>query len=113
MENVLLGKELIISEHGSLMWSKNEQYMKCFIISMENYLNDYLVLKGYLSPETIIEQLCALPVGILDTVSWLESIRFIRYDSTKVLKINIDRVTDDHSYILVITYDKKGGAMIE
>ena len=42
MENVLLGKELIISEHGSLMWSKNEQYMKCFIISMENYRKEVL-----------------------------------------------------------------------
>lgn len=107
MENQLLGKELVISEHGSPMWSRDETYMECFLRATEAYLNEVLACASYLSPETIIHQFYALPVGITDTIEWLESIKFIRYDPAKVLKVCLDRVTDDHSYVLIVTYEKE------
>lgn len=107
MENQLLGKELVISEHGSPMWSRDETYMECFLRATEAYLNEMLACARYLSPETIIHNLYALPVGVTDTIEWLESIKFIRYDPAKVLKVRLDRVTDDHSYILIVTYEKE------
>jgi len=107
MESQLLGKELVISEHGSPMWSRDETYMKCFLRATEAYLNEMLACTSYLSPETIMHQLYALPVGITDTIEWLENIKFIRYDPAKVLKVRLDRVTEDHSYILIVTYEKE------
>ena len=107
MESQLLGKELVISKQRSPMWRRDEMSMECFLRSTEAYLNVMLTCASYLSPETIIHQLYALPVGVTDTIEWLESIKFIRYDPAKVLKVRLDRVTDDHSYILIVTYEKE------
>lgn len=94
---------IIKFDDRNVNWSKDEKYNKFFIKYTENYLNDVLLVMGYV---TIMQVYKALGIGfdidewlerpLDDAVWWLEKYGLIDFkpefqdDGTVLLHFNID-----------------------
>lgn len=70
-------------------WSPNEVYAQCYFKSIENYLNDLLKCKGYLSYETLADN-----IGIGATADEIDAMKVLR-DNGRGIHFELAKLDSD------------------
>ena len=87
--NNLLHRIIIFSNASSLNWGGPDAYNRAFFKSTENYINDYLRHRGYITWETINDIL-----GVTPTLDDLNNISVYKYTG-KILRLDVKQITFD------------------
>jgi len=86
----IIGKVILFDRKTApYVWSSNETYIECRFKCVENYLNDLLKCKGYLSYETLADN-----IGIRATADEVDAIKVLR-KSNKGIRFELTKLDSD------------------
>lgn len=87
--NNLLRRVIIFSNVTSLNWGGPDEYNRMFFKSAENYINEYLQCRGYITWEKINDIL-----GVTPKLDDLNNISVYKYTG-KILRLDVQQITFD------------------